>query len=106
MPLGARLKKLRMKEGKSLQQLADAVGISKAHVWDLETGKATNPSMDLLTKLADHFETSVAALVGEDPNDAEDPQMVAMFRNLKTLKPEQRAVINDMIKSMKKHADK
>ena len=52
MALGARLKRLRLKKGESLQQTADAAGVSKAHIWDLETGKSANPSMELLTSLA------------------------------------------------------
>ena len=35
-----RLKELRLKKKLSLQELADAVGVSKAHVWELETGKS------------------------------------------------------------------
>ena len=53
--LAQRLKELRLKKGDSLQGLADAVGVSKAHVWELETGKSKNPSIELLTKLAKHF---------------------------------------------------
>lgn len=103
MALGARLKNLRMKTCESLKQLADALGVSKAHIWELETGKSANPSMDLLIKLADHFETSVSALIGEDPAGSEDPQMVAMFRDLKELDDRDLAVIKQMIKSMKKN---
>lgn len=106
MALGARLKKLRLKKGESLQQTADAVGVSKAHIWDLETGKSANPSMELLTGLANHFETSVSALVGEDPAEAEDPQLVAMFRDLKSLTPNDRETIKDVMKSLKKRSDK
>ena len=55
MSLGVRLKELRIKKGKSLQEVADAVGASKAHVWDMETGRSKNPSIELLLKLAKFF---------------------------------------------------
>lgn len=106
MALGARLKQLRMKNGLSLQQVADAVGVSKAHIWDLETGKSANPGMELLTALAAHYETSVATLVGENPAEEDDPQLVAMFRDLKSLDPKEREMIKAVMKTLKKQADK
>jgi transcriptional regulator with XRE-family HTH domain len=106
MALGARLKELRLKKGDSLQRLADQVGVSKAHIWDLETGKSANPSMELLTRLAEHFETSVSALVGEDPSEAEDPQLIAMFRELKMLTKKDRETIQAVMKSLKRVGNK
>ena len=102
MALGARLKTLRMRKGESLKALADAVGVSKAHIWDLETGHSSNPSMDLLTRLAEHFDTSVSALVGEDPQDAGDPQLIAMFRDLQGLSDRDRETIKAVMKTLKK----
>jgi len=67
MSLGARLKDLRIKKNQSLQDVADAIGASKAHIWDIERGSSKNPSMDLLDRLANHFGVSVTFLVGEQP---------------------------------------
>ncbi len=53
MTLASKLKALRLKKNKSLQQVADAVDASKNHIWDLETGKSRNPSIELLTKLGE-----------------------------------------------------
>ena len=44
MQISERLFSLRQKSGQSLQQVADAIGVSKAHVWELEKGRSTNPS--------------------------------------------------------------
>ncbi|MCW1750012.1 MULTISPECIES: helix-turn-helix transcriptional regulator, partial [Rhizobium] len=52
-----------------LQDVADAIGASKTHVYDLETGRSTNPSIELLTKLATHFRVSIADLVGDRTRD-------------------------------------
>lgn len=106
MALGARLKQLRLKKGESLQKVADQVGVSKAHIWDLETGKSANPSMELLSSLAQHFETSVSALVGEDPKKAEDPQLIAMFRDLKNLTERDRKTIEAVMKTLKNTGNK
>lgn len=102
MALGARLKELRVRKGQSLQQVADAVGASKAHIWELEKGASSNPSMELLTKLAVHFEVTVALLIGEDPNaSGESPELVAMYRELKTLTDRDRETIKHLMKSLK-----
>lgn len=56
-----------MRKGKSLQEVADAVGVSKPHIWKLERedDDKANPSLELLEKLAKYFETSIASLIGE-----------------------------------------
>ncbi len=104
---GAWLKQLRIRKGESLQQIASAVGISKAHVWDLETGKSANPSVGLLLRLAGHFNVSIAYLVGEDPDAPdEEAELVAMFRNLKTLDLEDREMINVVMQQMRERKKK
>jgi transcriptional regulator with XRE-family HTH domain len=99
--LGAKLKKLRMSKGKSLQQVADAVEASKAHIWQLEIGKSSNPSLDLIRRLADYFEVSVAFLVGENL-DSENDNLTVMFRDLKKLEERDRETVNVLIKDMLK----
>ncbi len=102
MSLGARLKELRIKKNQSLQQVADAVGASKAHIWDIERGASKNPTMDLLNKLADHFETSVSYLVGEQPADEEIQDVVALYRELKQLSEKDRETIRIIMERFKK----
>ena len=104
--LAQRLKELRLKKGDSLQDVADAVKASKAHVWELETGKSKNPSVELVTKLAEHFAVPVAQLIGEDPDaPLEDQELVAMFRDLRDLTPRDREILRSTITSMKKTKD-
>ena len=66
MPLAAKLKELRQKTGQSLQHVADSVGVSKAHIWELETGKSRNPGLDILKKVANHFMVPVPFLLDDD----------------------------------------
>lgn len=49
--LGPMIKRLRTERGMSLQQLANAAGLSKAHVWDLERSASDNPSVEALAGL-------------------------------------------------------
>lgn len=101
MSLAVKLKELRFRRGQSLQQVADAVGASKAHIWELETGKSSNPSLDLLRKLADNFKVPVADLIGETLADV-PPDIIRMHRDLESLSEAERAVIEDVIAAMKR----
>jgi transcriptional regulator with XRE-family HTH domain len=98
MSLGARLKQLRIRKNKSLQDVADAVKASKAHIWEIEQGRSKNPSMDLLNGLADYFEVSVSYVVGENP-DEEEAELVAMYRDLKKLTPAERERMRAIMKA-------
>jgi len=106
MSLGRRLAQLRRKRGESLQTVADAVGVSKAHVWELEKGRAANPAMELVTRLADHFGVTVAYLAGEDI-DAKDGEqdLRRMFRQARKLGDRERAIMNDMLQTLLRHRD-
>lgn len=101
MSLGARLKELRIKKNKSLQDVADAVKASKAHIWEIERGTSKNPTMELLNKLADYFDVTVAYLVGEDP-DEDNAGLVALYRDLTKLDPRDRETIRDIMRSLQK----
>jgi len=103
MELGLRISELRLKKRQSLQEVADAVGVSKAHIWELEKGRTDNPSMALVTRLADHFGVSIRYLVGEDVNAKDaDEELARMFRQASKLAPEDRAILDDMMQAMLK----
>jgi transcriptional regulator with XRE-family HTH domain len=105
MGLGARITKLRLGRGESLQDVADAVGVSKAHIWELEKGRTDNPSMKLLMGLADHFGVTVAFLAGEDPKAIDaDPQLARMFRQATKLAPRDRAILDDLMQNLLKRS--
>ncbi|KLK90165.1 XRE family transcriptional regulator [Microvirga sp. KLBC 81] len=101
MSIGARLKELRVRKNKSLQELADAVGASKAHIWEIERGGSKNPSMDLLTKLAEYFDVSVSYLVGEQPPSEEQEELIVLYRDLKELDEGDREAIRGLMKRFK-----
>lgn len=98
--LAARLNRLRLRKGESLQAVATAVGVSKAHVWELEKGRADNPSMALVTRLADHFGVSIAYMVGEDvAADDADIELARMFRQAQDLEAGDRAILDQLLQS-------
>ena len=106
MGLGGRLAQLRRKSGQSLQTVADAVEVSKAHIWELEKGRTDNPSMDLVTRLADHYGVTVAYLVGEDieAKDA-DKDLRRMFRQAGKLGQRERAIMDEMLQTLLRHQE-
>jgi transcriptional regulator with XRE-family HTH domain len=102
MNIGERLFDLRRKSGESLQQVADAAGVSKAHVWELEKGRSKNPSFELVRALAQHFNVSVEVLVGEEAAPTMKEQRIdRIHRDLQELSDRDRLVVEDMIRSMR-----
>jgi transcriptional regulator with XRE-family HTH domain len=106
MSIGARLKELRIKKNKSLQEVADAVGASKAHIWELERGGTKNPSMELLRKLAKFFDVSVSNLVGEEPPSEEQEELMVLYRDLKDLDEGDREAIRALMRRFKEKKER
>lgn len=104
MGLGPKIRQLRTDGDQSLQQVADAVGVSRAHIWELEKERANNPSMALVTRLADHFNVSIHYLIDEDMNaPGIDDTIARICRLAKGLHAHQIALLDDMVASMLKH---
>jgi transcriptional regulator with XRE-family HTH domain len=107
MTIGSKLKELRVKNNLSLQDLANAVDASKAHIWDIERGASKNPSLELLKKIADHFKISIGELVGEKPDAVGEPEdLIALYRGLKDLTPSDRETISVLMQRLKNTRDK
>lgn len=106
MDIGERLFSLRQKTGESLQAVADKVGVSKAHVWELEKGRSKNPSFELVRKLATHYGVGIDVLTGgaEEP-EQKDMEVARINRGLNNLSPRDRAIVAQMIEAMKQKAD-
>lgn len=102
MSLATRLNQLRLKKAKSLQEVADAIGVSKTHIWEIEKNRSKNPSIEMLAKLADYFKVSIRYLVGEDHQSGDDPQLERMFRQVGQLSDRDRALLDTMISDMVK----
>ncbi|MGA7437912.1 MAG: helix-turn-helix transcriptional regulator [Luteibacter sp.] len=70
--LASRIRESRQARGKSLQEIADALGMSKSHVHQLERGTSANPSFSILRALSGYFGVSIAFLVGESDDEEND----------------------------------
>lgn len=60
--MGKNLKIKRIEKGYMQKDLADMVGISNQYLNALENGRAKNPSMEVMKKLADALGTSIPEL--------------------------------------------
>jgi transcriptional regulator with XRE-family HTH domain len=102
MALADRIREFRLRKGKSLQEVADAVGVSKAHIWDLETARSKNPSIELLKKLANFFGVGVSDLIEENPAaEGQGSRVLGMYRELKELSDRDLDVIQKMVERLK-----
>ena len=102
MSLATRLNQLRINKNKSLQEVADAMRVSKTHIWELEKGRSDNPSLEMLTKLSNYFGVPIQQLVGEDLSSSDDKELIKMFRQVGALEQNDRDVLDDMIRGMTK----
>lgn len=64
--LGTRIKLLREMRGMTLQAVGDAAGLTKSHVWELEQGRAVNPTVNAVWGLSAALSVSPAMLLGLD----------------------------------------
>lgn len=64
--LGTRIKLLREMRGLTLQQVADASDLTKSHVWEMEQGKSSNPTVNAVWGLSAALCVSPSMLLGLD----------------------------------------
>ena len=64
----AKMKRYRKQAKLSLQDVAIASGMTKSHIWELEQGRARNPTVRAVWAIAAALGTSAADMLGLDPN--------------------------------------
>lgn len=122
MGIGAKIKAFRTAKGMSLQELSDlAGGLSKGYLYRLEQDdpeNPPNPSLAILTKIANALEVSVSELTSGESSekldqeweeDLNDPNLRLYFRELKQLSEKDREIALRhlrMLKEMEKERKK
>ena len=81
-PFGIRLREFREAKGLTLQQVADAVGCTKAYVWELEMREGQKPTAERLNAIAKTLGVTIQDLLGEPVAQMQTatPTDVAFFR--------------------------
>lgn len=95
-----------------MEQLADAVGVSKSYIWGLENNPAQRTqrtSATVMNNLAKALGVTLQDLLGEPAPEplGEDaqPEDVAFFRNYMDLTPEDREIYRQMLGLFRKKRD-
>lgn len=64
--VGSRIKRLRILKGYSINELSEKAGVAKSYLSYIERGIQKNPSLQVLSKLANTLDTSVEELLGQE----------------------------------------
>ena len=86
MQLGDRIRELRKNKGEKLKDTAQGTQISLSYLSDIERGR-TNPSLQTLEAIAEHFEITVTDLLysvefaGEQTNQAYPPGFAELLQD-------------------------
>jgi transcriptional regulator with XRE-family HTH domain len=68
MEIGENIKKYREIRGLTLPDLAERAGVSKAFLWEIESGKSKRPGAEVLFRIADALGVTIAHLMGRQPS--------------------------------------
>jgi transcriptional regulator with XRE-family HTH domain len=100
--LGERLRRLRKEKEWMMEQLAEAAGVSKSYIWELENRPAQRPSADKLNGIAKALGVAVQDLMGEPPPVEAEPEDVRFFRQYLGMSDADKARYRQMMELMKK----
>jgi transcriptional regulator with XRE-family HTH domain len=67
MEIGDNIKKYREIRAITLPDLAEKAGVSKAFLWEIETGNSKRPGAEILFKIAEALGVTIAHLMGKEP---------------------------------------
>jgi len=101
-PLGKRLRQYREAKGLTLQQVADAVGCTKAYIWELEMRQGQRPTAERLNAIAKTLGVTVLHLLGEPIGGIEDPSPAdaEFFREYAGMTDDEKARYRDAMRLM------
>ncbi|MCW5232551.1 helix-turn-helix domain-containing protein [Verminephrobacter eiseniae] len=99
---GARLRRLREVRKLTLQQVADAVGCTKAYIWELEMKDGQRPSAERIQAIAKVLGVTMEDVMGTPMEQAPDasPEDVAFFREYAGMTEEEKKNYQDVLKMM------
>lgn len=81
MALAGRVRQRRLEKGLNPTELARQAGIARGYLYRIESGEATRPSANVLQRLAQALDTSVADLL-EQPEAVEPAAIPPTLRRL------------------------
>lgn len=105
MNIGDNIKKYRQMRGLTLPDLAIRAGVSKAFLWEIETGNSKRPGAEILYKIAEALGVTIAHLMGKqlaaEARDMVEPEINEGLRAfINQRKTQGQALDPDEIKSL------
>lgn len=106
-PFGIRLRQFREAKGLTLQQVAEAVGCTKAYIWELEMREGQRPTAERLNAIAKTLGVTIQDLLGEPIVEGQTPSPtdVAFFRQYAGMSEEEKERYRQAMKLMFGNAD-
>jgi len=92
MDLGKKIKALRSAKDWSTNRLADESGVSRAYVWQLETGGKVEPSFSIIEKLARALGVCVSEFCEEDQDSPTEAELPAGLREFVQAKKKEHGI--------------
>ena len=99
---GARLRRLREAKKLTLQQVADAVGCTKAYIWELEMKDGQRPTAERIQKIAQVLGVTMEDVMGTPMQEAPQASAedVAFFREYAGMTDEEKDRYRKALKIM------
>ena len=99
---GARLRRLREAKKLTLQQVADAVGCTKAYIWELEMKDGRRRTAERIQEIAQVLGVTMEDVMGTPMQKAPEasPEDVAFFREYAGMTEEEKRHYQDVLKMM------
>ena len=99
---GARLRRLREARKLTLQQVADAVGCTKAYIWELEMKEGQRPTAERIQKIAQVLGVTMEDVMGTPMQQAPEasPEDVEFFREYAGMTDEEKDRYRQALKIM------
>lgn len=103
LSLGEKLRTLRKGKKLTLDGLAEAVGISKSYLWELENRTQAKPSAEILDKLAGELGVPIGYLLDESVAlPGENHVDEAFFRNYQKLGSSEKEQLRRILDTFRK----
>lgn len=101
--LGDKIKKLRKKQGLTLDKLSTKASLSKSYLWELENRESQSPSAEKLIAIADALGVSADYFLEDDIREPEEKHLdEAFFRGYKNLETKDKEQLRKILEAFKK----
>jgi transcriptional regulator with XRE-family HTH domain len=98
---GVKLRKARIAKKATLEELAQAIGSSKAYVWQLENKKNAKPTAELLLKIANFLAIAPDFLLDDSIDEQDEGQLEnAFFRKFQRLSEDDKRYIDRIMSGL------